>query len=77
MSPEDRDGFLFDVRMALRKVPGSILRRLGTRRWPVDDHSAEDAVAGAILDQLLRSRWRVERLPPARYGPSDKKTGMG
>ena len=77
MSPEDRDSFLFDVRMALRRVPGGILRQLGKRRWPVDDHFAEDVVGRTILDQLLRSRWRVERLPPVQKGPSDKLTGMG
>jgi hypothetical protein len=45
-------------------------------RITVDDHIAEHAVGQAILEQLLRARWRVER-PPARYGPSDKLTGMG
>jgi hypothetical protein len=77
MSPEDRDGFLFDVRMSLRRVPAAILRRLGERRRPVDDRSAEDAVGGAILDQLLLSRWRVERLPPVQKGSSDSLTGKG
>jgi hypothetical protein len=77
MSPEDRDGFLFEVRMALRRVPGGILRRLGQRRWPVDDHLAEDAVRATILDQLLRSRWRVERLPPVQKRPSNPLTGVG
>lgn len=58
-----REAILFDLCMALRQVPPGILRDLGKRRLP-GDGLAEKIAAEAILEHLLRCRWRLER-PPA------------
>ena len=55
----DRDGILFDLCMALRKVPPGILRDLGKRRLPPNGF-AEKIVAEAILEHLQLCGWRFE-----------------
>ena len=47
----DRGGILFDLCMALRKVPPGILRDLGKRRVPIDG-LAEKIVAEEIVRKL-------------------------
>ena len=54
----DRDGILFDLCMALRKVPPGILRDLGKRRLPVEG-MAEKIVAEALLKHLQLCGWRL------------------
>ena len=54
----DRDPLLFDLCMALRKVPPGILRDLGKRRLPGDD-LAERTVAEAIVKHLELCGWRL------------------
>ncbi len=55
----DRDHILFDLCMALRKVPRGILRDLGKRRLPPNGF-AEKIVAEAILEHLQLCGWRLE-----------------
>jgi len=52
----------FDVEMALRRVPAGTWRDLGRRRLPGDD-LPEKIAAGLIVEHLIRSRWRIERVP--------------
>ena len=65
----DHDGILFDLCMALRKVPRGILRDLGKRRFPPDD-LPEKIVAEAIVEHLELCGWSLEqidvdhRIPP-------------
>ena len=54
----DRDGILFDLCMALRKVPPGILRELGKRRFSPDD-LPEKIVAEAIVEHLQLCGWRL------------------
>ena len=54
----DRDGILFDLCMALRKVPPGILRDLGKRRLP-PSNLAERIVAEAIVEHLELCDWRL------------------
>ena len=56
----DRDRILFDLCMALRKVPRGILRDLAKRRLPTDD-LAEMIVAEAIVEHLQLCGWGLER----------------
>jgi hypothetical protein len=56
----DRTEILFDLCMALRKVPAGTLRELGKRRLPGDE-LAEKIVAEAILAHLELCGWRLER----------------
>ena len=56
----DRDRILFDLRMALSKVPRGILCDLGKRRLPVGG-MAEKIVAEAIVEHLQLCGWRLER----------------
>jgi hypothetical protein len=56
----DRSAILFDLAMALRKVPAGTLRELGKRRLPGDE-LAEKIVAEAILAHLTLCGWRLER----------------
>jgi hypothetical protein len=63
MTPNERQEFLFDLRMALRKVPPGVLRDMGKRRLPGDELSQQIA-AEAILEHLRLCRWEITR-PPA------------
>ena len=65
----DRDDILFDLCMALRKVPHSILRDLGKRRLPING-MAEKIVAEAILDHLELCGWRLEHRPKPTVTPA-------
>jgi hypothetical protein len=70
MSETDRDRLLFDVCMALHKVPSGILRDLGRRHLPGDE-LAEKIAAEVIVAHLEQCGWRLEhkaepRVPPAR-----------
>ena len=67
--PADRDRILFDLCMALRKVPPGILRDLGKRRYPPDE-LAEKIVAEAILDHLELCGWRLEHRPKPTVTPA-------
>lgn len=62
-TPLDRDAMLFDLRMALRKVPPGTLRDLAKRRLPGDD-MAEIAVAEKLLEHLELCGWLFGHLPP-------------
>lgn len=55
----DHNATLFDLSMALRKVPAGTLRELGKRRLPGDE-LAEKIVAEAIRGHLELSGWRLE-----------------
>ena len=70
MPRTDRDELLFDLCMALRRVPPGVWRDMGKRRLPADE-LAERVVAEAILEHLIRCRWKFARVllpaaPPAR-----------
>jgi hypothetical protein len=54
-----RADLLFDLCMALRKVPWGILRDLGKRRLPSDE-LAEKIVAETIVAHLELCGWRLE-----------------
>jgi hypothetical protein len=69
MEPAQRQELLFDLCMALRQVPPSVLRALGKRRLPGDE-LAERIAAEAILKHLARCGWRLERLPAAGADPA-------
>ena len=63
-----RDDLLFDLRMALRKVPRGLLRDMGKRHLPGDDR-AETIVVERILEHLELCGWRLtlkERPPVPR-----------
>ena len=64
----DHDGILFDLCMALRKVPRGILRELGKRRFPPDD-LPEKIVAEAIVEHLELCGWRLEHQPRPTVTP--------
>ena len=55
----DRERILFDLAMALRKVPPGVLRDLGKRRRPGDDLSDRIACE-RILEHMERAGWRLE-----------------
>ena len=61
----DRERILFDLCMALRKVPSGILRDLGKRRLPRVE-LAEKIVAEAILEHLQLCAWRITITPSPR-----------
>ena len=65
----DRDGILFDLCMALRKVPPSILRDLGKRRFPPDD-LPQKIVAEAILEHLQLCGWCLEHTAKPMVTPA-------
>ena len=68
-----RENIVFDICMALRKVPPGILRDLGKRRLPCDE-LAEKIVAEAIVAHLELCGWRLTHkakptVTPARKSP--------
>ena len=70
MPRTDRDDLLFDLCMALRRVPPGVWRDMGKRRLPADE-LAEKTAAEKILEHLSRCRWEISRpplpgAPPAR-----------
>jgi hypothetical protein len=67
-----RDELLFDLCMALRRVPPGVWRDMGKRRLPADE-LAERVVAEAILEHLIRCRWEITR--PASAGVSPTRQG--
>ena len=69
----DRDRILFDLCMALRKVPRGILRDLGKPRLPRDE-LAEKIVAKAIVEHLELCGWRPGAQGPA-YGDAGPMIG--
>jgi hypothetical protein len=69
MEPDERQALLFDLRMALRKVPAGTLRDLAQPRRPTDELPAQ-IVADTILKHLLLCRWRIERLSPTGTPPA-------
>jgi hypothetical protein len=69
MDQAQRKELLFDLCMALRKVPPGIWRDMGKRRRPSDELSARLA-ATAILERLIRCGWRLERPPMAGADPA-------
>ena len=70
----DRDGILFDLCMALRKVPPGILRDLGKRRLPPNGF-AEKIVAEAILEHLQLCGWCLDRKARPTVAPA-RKSGV-
>jgi hypothetical protein len=65
----DRDGILFDLCMALRKVPRGTLADLVKRRLPGDE-LAEKIVAEAILNHLHLCGWTMEHRPGKLMSPA-------
>ena len=65
----DGDCMLFDLCMALPKLPPGILRDLGKRRLPSDE-LAEKIVGQVILEHLQLCGWRLEHKPGHTVTPA-------
>jgi hypothetical protein len=67
MDARARQELTFDVEMALLAVPRGTWRTLGKgqARWSPADELERQAAAATIVEHLLRSRWKIERPPPA------------
>ena len=63
-----RDDLLFDLQMALGKIPPATSRDLAKRQLPGDE-LAEKIAAERILEHLELCGWRIEHKPVPPLSP--------